>query len=144
MIKIYTKKETLTDAERIRLEEIMFYNFIMYLFKTNSNPAKVYGFVEVICTLGNCDLLIINNVVSMCMSQDYRYVPRQQEHIYLLTKSSTPVRKVTAQFSISQRDYYKIKNSDPPDIQPKFSPKQYIEIIKFMDCLTKLIPERIR
>lgn len=140
---MFSKPNTLSDAERVRLEEIAFCNFIDYLFQKNSNPTKVYGFIEVVCTLSNCNLLIINNVVSICMTQDRRYKCTKEEFIHLLSKSDMPVRRILPYLGISQRDYYKILEQDPPDIQPKFQPKQYIEMIKFLDCLRTLAPERI-
>lgn len=140
---MYKKRTTLSDAERVRLDEITFFNFIIHLFKVNSNPTKVYDFVEVICTLAQCDLLIINSVVSICMSHDRRYIPTRNEHIQLLAKSEMPVRRILTYLNISQRDYYNAIAEEPPDILPKFSPKQYIEVIKFLNCLTTLIPERI-
>jgi hypothetical protein len=140
---MYTKKTKLSDAERVRLDEITFCNFIDKLFSVNSNPTKVYSFIEVVCTLGRCDLLVINSVVSICMSQDRRYKPTKEEAIHLYAKSSMSVRNIIALVRTSQRDYYEVLNKEPPDLQPKFSPKQYIEIIKFLNCLDSLIPERI-
>ena len=140
---MYKKQITLSDAERVRLDEITFCSFIERLFSVNSNPTKVYSFVEVVCTLGRCDLLVINSVVSICMTQDRRYKPTREEQVHLYSKSSMPVRKIIPLIGISQRDYYDILDSDPPNLQPKFSPKQYIEMIKFLNCLDNLIPERI-
>ena len=140
---MYKKQITLSDAERVRLDEITFCNFIEKLFSVNSNPTKVYSFVEVVCTLGRCDLLVINSVVSICMTQDRRYKPTREEQVHLYAKSSMPVRKIIPLIGISQRDYYDLLSSEPPNLQPKFSPKQYIEMIKFLNCLDNLIPERI-
>lgn len=140
---MYKKQNTLSDAERVRLDEITFCNFIDKLFSVNSNPTKVYSFVEVVCTLGGCDLLVINNVVSICMTQDRRYKPTREERVHLYSKASMPVRKIFPIVGVSQRDYYDILDKEPPDLQPKFSPKQYIEMIKFLNCLNNLIPERI-
>lgn len=140
---MYKKARTLSDAERVRLDEITFCNFITQLFSINSNPTKVYSFVEVVCTLGRCDLLIINSVVSTCMTQDRRYKATKEELMHLYAKSNMPVRKITSLVGLSQRDYYELIKKAPPDIQPKFNPKQYIEIIKFLNCLENLIPERI-
>lgn len=140
---MYKKQETLSDAERVRLEEVTFCNFISHLFSVNSNPTKAYAFIEVVCTLGKCNLIVINGVVSICMTQDRRYVPTTHEHVYLLSKSTMSVRKITPYLGISQRDYYGYLEKEPPDIQPKFSPVQYIEMIKFIDCLHNLLPERI-
>ena len=140
---MYKKRVTLSDTDRVRLDEITFCNFIDYLFSINSNPTKVYSFIEVVCTLGKCDLVIINSVVAICMTQDRRYKPTREEQVHLYSKSSLPVRKVISIIGISQRDYYAILNQDPPVIEPRFTPKQYIEIIKFLNCLTNLIPERI-
>lgn len=133
----------LSDAERVRLDEITFCTFIKKLFSLNSNPTKVYDFVETICALGRCDLLLINSVVTVCMRQDRRYKPTREEHIFLLAKSNMPVRQILLYLGISQRDYYKVLSSESPNIQPRFDPKQYIEMIKFLNCLGNLIPERI-
>lgn len=140
---MFTKQNTLSDTGRVRLDEITFFNFIDKLFSINSNPTKVYSFIEVVCTLGGCNLLIINSVVTICMTQDRRYKPTKEEHVHLLAMSSMSVRKIIPYLEISQRDYYNILEQDPPDIQPKFTPKQYIEIIKFLNCLDSLAPERI-
>lgn len=140
---MYRKSIALSDTERVRLDEITFWNFISYLFSINSNPTKVYSFVEVVCTLGKCDLLVINSVVTICMTQDRRYLPSKEEHIHLLSKSYMSVRRIVKYLGISQRDYYETLAKEPPNVQPKFSPKQYIEIIKFLNCLTTLVPERI-
>lgn len=139
---MFKKTVTLTDAERVRLDEITFCNFIDELFSVNSNPTKVYSFIEVVCTLGRCDLLIINNVVSICMTQDRRYKLTREEQVHLYSKI-LPVRKLITTIGISQRDYYNILSQEPPDLNPKFSPKQYIEIIKFLNCLEHIIPERM-
>jgi hypothetical protein len=140
---MYKKDNTLSDAERVRLDEITFYNFIEHLFQLSSNPTKVYSFIEAVCILAPCNMTIINSVVNICMTQDRRYVPTKEEHIHLLAKSDMSVRRIVSYLNISQRDYYRILAEQPPNIQPKFSPKQYIEIIKFLNCLTNLIPERI-
>ena len=141
---MYKNRITLSDAERVRLDEITFCNFIDKLFSMNSNPTKVYGFVEVICTLGKCDLLIINGVVAICMTQDRRYKLTKEEHTHLFARACIPVRKALPILGISQRDYYTIlRSKEPPDIQPKFSPKQYIEMIKFLNCLDNIAPERL-
>lgn len=140
---MYKKDNTLSDAERVRLDEITFYNFIEHLFQINSNPTKVYSFIEAVCTLAPCNITVINSAVNICMTQDRRYRPTKEEHVHLLAKSDMSVRKIMTYLNISQRDYYSILTKSPPDIQPKFTPKQYIEIIKFLNCLTNLIPERI-
>ena len=140
---MYKKDNTLSDAERVRLDEITFYNFIEHLFQLSSNPTKVYNFIEAVCVLALCNVTIVNSVVNICMTQDRRYVPTKEEHIHLLAKSDMSVRRIVSYLNISQRDYYKVLAEPPPNIQPKFSPKQYIEIIKFLNCLTNLIPERI-
>ena len=140
---MFTKQVTLSDAERVRLDEITFCNFIDKLFSVNSNPTKVYSFIEVVCTLGKCDLLIINSVVSICMTQDRRYKATKDELVHLYSKSSLPIRKLILTLGISQRDYYETLGKDPPNLLPRFTPKQYIEMIKFLNCLDNLIPERI-
>jgi hypothetical protein len=140
---MYRKSSTLSDAERVRLDEITFCKFIDYIFQLNSNPTKVYNFVEVICNLAKCDTLIISGVVSICLTQDRRYKVSKEEHVYLLSKSTMPVRQITKYLGISQRDYYEVLEEPPPNLLPKFQPKQYIEIIKFLNCLDTLAPERI-
>ena len=140
---MFKKQVTLSDAERVRLDEITFFAFIDRLFSINSNPTKVYSFIEVICTLGKCDLIVINNTVSICMAQDRRYKTSREEQVHLYAKSSMPVRKSIAIIGVSQRSYYDILDTEPPNLQPRFTPKQYIEIIKFLNCLDSLIPERM-
>jgi hypothetical protein len=140
---MYSKRNVLSDAEQVRLEEIEFCNFIDYLFRLNSNPTKVYAFIEVVCTLSNCNLPIINGAVSICMTQDRRYKTTKEEFIHLLSKAAMPVRKLIPYVGVSQRDYYKVLRQKPPDIQPKFQPKQYIEMIKFLQGLRNLVPERM-
>ena len=62
---MYKKDNTLSDAERVRLDEITFYNFIEHLFQLSSNPTKVYSFIEAVCVLAPCNITIINSVVNI-------------------------------------------------------------------------------
>lgn len=141
---MFTRVSKISDSERVRIEEITFCKFIERLFGLNSNPTKVYGFFEVICTLSGCDLSLINDAISIVMTQDRRYVPSREEHVILLSHAGVPIRKILTTAHVTQRDYYSIINmEEPPDILPKFRPAVYIEIIKFLDCLDNLIPERI-
>ena len=140
---MFTKQSTMSDAERIRLEEITFWNFIEHLFKSNASPVKVYGFIETVCALSECKILILNDVINICMTNDRRYRPTRNELIYILSKSKLAVRTIIAETKITYRDYYKLVAEDMLPIAPKFTPEQYIEIIKFLDSLRNIVPERI-
>ena len=140
---MYTKKSKLTDAERVRLDEISFCFFILRLAQTVPDPTKLYDFIEVVCSFGDCNFVIIANLVSICMTKDRRYFPSKEEHVQLLAKSDIPVRKATKILGISQRDYYNYMYQEQLPIEPKFEPRQYIEIIKFLDAIQNIIPERI-
>lgn len=140
---MYTRKSKISDAERVRLEEITFCNFIAHLFELNLSPPKIYDFVEVICNLSGCDFKLISDAINIIMTQDRRYLPTREEHVILLSNAGVAVRRVTKELGISQRDYYSIVNmEEPPDILPKFRPALYIEMIKFLNQLEKFIPER--
>ena len=140
---MFTRQTNISDAERVRLEEIAFCNFITHLFKLNLNPPKILDFVEVICSLSGCNFTLISDAVSTIMMQDRRYVPTREEHVILLSHAGIAIRRINKMLGISQRDYYAIINmAEPPDIQPKFRPAVYIEMIKFLDHLNKLTPER--
>jgi hypothetical protein len=140
---MYSRQDILTDAEQVRFEEVKFYQFIKHLFKVNPNPVKVHSYIDSVSILADCNQIIIDNLVSMCMMNDKNFVPTHAEHIYLLIKANTSVRKTMYYAGISQREYYKVCNHPPEEVIPKLEPKQYIEAIKFMDCLTSLLPERI-
>ena len=133
-----SKQSALTEQECARLDEILFYNLTHNLFKMGKNPVQIYSFIEVMCSLASCNITIINSVVATILTEDRRFAPGRKEHIYLLSKAAVPVRKIVADFGMSNNTYYAIvdelsKSTLP--ILPKFDSKQDEEMTKFIDAL---------
>lgn len=135
---MYKKENSLTAEEAIRLDEIIFYNFIHNLFSLGHNPIKLYAFVEVVCSITNCNITILNSVVSTVLTEDKQYSPTREEHIFLLAKAANPVQNTCTIYNISPRTYYLILNKAKEagmNPTPKYDSLQHAEINKFINAL---------
>lgn len=135
----------MTEYERIRLYEIVFCNFIIELMKTNSNPIKLYDYIEATCGLIDGNKTIANSVLQTIFSNDRQYMPTKEEYLYLLVRTNLPVKKACARGHISMSTYYYYKNLTMC-IRPRFKPVQtdlIISLINHMLSVTDLIERGI-
>lgn len=141
---MYKKSHTeLTDTERIRLDEIVFYDYIQDVFQNNPNPVKVFDFVEVLCSLTRCNMLIMNSIVIEMMNGGNHFIPTKLERIYLMSKSSLGVRDICRRLDITQRTYYKYVEKTPPYITCRLTTEQHEELLRFFKNLKRIVPERM-
>lgn len=135
------KLPPLSEAERTRLREIVFYTFISQLLNAFRNPNKVLDFIESYVTLFDCSKLIINKIILCVFQKDPRYRPERNELLILLYRSGVPIRQIHTQLRISNSTLYKQVEefiADPYVITPKFNKDQNAEIKKFIACYKEL------
>lgn len=121
----------MTKEEQMRLNEIIFCNLFKKLLKTNKNPIKVYDFLTALAEVVGANVLILNNVLTIILNNDKQYIASKKEYVYLLRKSNLPVRQIVTVAHISFSTYYS-KKQEELHIEPKFSPIQYIEMMKIL------------
>ena len=121
----------MTLEEKIRLNEIIFCNLFKTLLKTNKNPIKVYDFMTALAEVIGANTLILNNVLTIILNNDKRYIASKKEYVYLLRKSDVPVRQVVAMAHISFSTYYDDAILDM-HVEPKFDAIQYAEMLKVL------------
>lgn len=117
--------------EKIRLNEIIFCNLFKRLLKQNRNPIKVYDFITALAGVVNASVPVLNNILTIILNNDKRYMPTKKEYVCLLRKSDIPVRQVIALAHISYSTYYDPKILDIY-IEPRFDPIQYGEMMKIL------------
>lgn len=122
----------MTEHERIRLYEIVFCNFIIDLMKSNSNPIKIFDYIEAMCGLIDGNKTIANSVLQTIFSNDRQYMPTKEEYLYLLVRTNLSVKKACARGHISMSTYYYYKNLDMC-VRPRFKPAQYTLIISLVE-----------
>jgi hypothetical protein len=137
---MYKKQNTLTDGEKCRLDEIIFFNLIQRIYGMHANPTKIFDFIEMLCILTKCNTTIINSVIAIVLTNDCRYAPGRDEHAYLLSKAAIPVRDIVKRVGISLTTYYNAMDvlSTQAPIYPKLSPAQTDEIGKLLDGIDDL------
>lgn len=121
----------MTKEEQIRLNEIIFCNLFKSLLKTNSNPIKVYDFMNALAEVIGANTLVLNNVLTIILNNDKHYMATKREYVCLLRKSDVPVRQVVAMAHISFSTYYDDSVLDM-HIEPRFDPIQYAEMMKIL------------
>ena len=126
----------MSQNEIIRLNEIIFCRLFKQLLTTNTNPIKVYTFVESVANLVNGNITILNSVIAIILSNDRRYMPTKQEFMYLLRKADIPVRRACKLAGLSQTTYYSMAKE--MCIQPKFTPIQYEEMLRILKTFDKI------
>ena len=67
------------DAQ-FRLNEIIFCNLFKHLLKKNRNPVKVYNMLEVMASVVDGNLIILNSVINIILNNDRRYMPTKKEY----------------------------------------------------------------
>mgnify|MGYP000869319685 CR=1 FL=1 len=135
--------DTMNEAERIRLDEITFYDYVQHIYATNKNPVKVYDYIEILCNMTDSNLILMNSLVSAMMCGGHEYIPTKQERIYLLSKSSLSVRAICKRLGISQTTYYQYLDKPPLLIASHISKEQHEELVRFFNKLSTVLPERI-
>ncbi len=121
----------MTTREKMRLNEIIFCNFFKGLLETNKNPIKVYDFINALAEVIGANTLILNNVLTIILNNDKRYMATKREYICLLRKSDLPVRQVIDMAHISYSTYYDKSILDIHS-EPKFDTIQYTEMMKVL------------
>lgn len=121
----------MTAKEKIRLNEIIFCNFFKGLLEANKNPIKVYDFINALAEVIGANTLVLNNVLTIILNNDKRYMATKREYVCLLRKSDLPVRQVIDITHISFSTYYDKRLLDMR-IEPKFDAIQYAEMLKIL------------
>ena len=121
----------MTVKEKIRLNEIIFCNLFKGLLETNKNPIKVYDFINALAEVIGANTIILNNVLTIILNNDKRYMATKREYVYLLRKSDLPVRQVVEMAHISFSTYYDKSILDIHS-EPKFDTIQYTEMMKVL------------
>ena len=119
------------NTEQIRLNEIIFCNLFKKLLKEYSNPIRVYDLIEAMAKLVDANVLVLNSVLNIILSNDEQYLPTKREYMILLKKANIPVRKACKLANMSQSTYYSMSEAEYY-IQPKFSQAQYEEMLKIL------------
>lgn len=127
------------EEERVRLHEVVFWNFIIALMKKNSNPIRIYDFIECMAQFSGCNVTVLNSVISVILANDRRYMPIRYEYVYLLIRAGVPVRYICKFSGMSQTTYYKIKDETTLIVKPKFNKEQYREMMKFMKAFINFV-----
>lgn len=135
--------DPITEIEQIRLDEITFYKYIQFIFKINPNPIRVYEFIEILGSMTECNIIIMNSIVSDMMCEGNKYKANKQEYIYLLSKSRLTVRAVCARLKITQKTYYQNLYKEDLVIKHNITKEQHEELVKFLVNINIVIPERI-
>ena len=126
----------MTTKEKMRLNEIIFCNFFKSLLETNKNPIKVYDFINALAEVIGANTLVLNNVLTIILNNDKRYMATKREYVCLLRKSDLSVRQVIEMTHISFSTYYDKRLLDM-HIEPKFDTIQYAEMMKILKFFVK-------
>lgn len=121
----------MTNSEKMRLNEIIFCNLFKSLLQLNKNPIKVYNYIEALSEVIGANTLVLNNILTIILNNDKRYMPTKKEYLWLMRKSNIPVRDVIARLHISFSTYYDPALKDMY-IEPKFDAIQYAEMMKIL------------
>lgn len=121
----------MTNNEKMRLNEIVFCNLFKRLLQMNKNPIKVYDYIAALSEVIGANTLVLNNIITIILNNDKRYMPTRKEYIWLLRRSNIPVREIISKLHISFSTYYDPALKQIP-IEPKFDAIQYAEIMKIL------------
>lgn len=124
------------DAQ-FRLNEIIFCNLFQHLLKKNRNPVKVYNMLEVMASVVDGNLIILNSVINIVLNNDRRYMPTKKEYVAALRVCGVPVRHTLAKAGMSFSTYYKWKDEEIV-LKPRFTPAQYNEMMKILNLFSDL------
>ena len=124
------------DAQ-FRLNEIIFCNLFKHLLKKNRNPVKVYNMLEVMASVVDGNIIILNSVINIILNNDRRYMPTKKEYVAALRECGVPVRRTLAKAGMSFSTYYKWKDEEMV-IKPRFTPAQYTEMMKILNLFSDL------
>lgn len=105
---------------------------------------RIYDLVELLCDLSGASYIRLQAVISTIAIGDRRVMPSRRELVLLYRKAGYSVRDTCRMTKLSMRDYYAIVRGDNTDLtfQPKFEPTQSIEITKFLNGVSSVLPER--
>lgn len=121
----------MTIKEKMRLNEIIFCNLFKSLLQLNKNPIKVYDYISALAGVIGANTLVVNNILTIILNNDKRYMPSKKEYLCLMRRSSIPVRDIIARLHISFSTYYAHDLKDM-HIEPKFDAIQYAEMMKIL------------
>lgn len=126
----------MTDAEQIRLNEIIFCKLFQQLLKQHVNPIKVYDLISAVAAVTDANMLVLNNVINTILNNDRQYMYTKREYAYLLKKSDVSVRRTCKLAGISPNTYYS-DATDDLHTEPRFTPIQYAEMMKVLQFFNK-------
>jgi len=121
----------MTVKEKMRLNEIIFCNLFKKLLQLHKNPIKVYDYISALAEVIGANKLVVNNILTIILNNDKRYMPSKQEYLCLMRRSSIPVREIVSKLHISFSTYYD-SNLKDMYIEPKFDAIQYAEMMKIL------------
>lgn len=121
----------MTNNEKMRLNEIIFCNLFKSLLQLNKNPIKVYDYISSLSEVIGANTLVLNNILTIILNNDKRYMPTKKEYLCLMRRSAIPVRDIISRLHISFSTYYDPALKDMY-IEPKFDAIQYAEMMKIL------------
>lgn len=127
----------MNEQERLRYNELVFYQYISGMLKKYKNPISVYKMVRSSAELAGCDMNILNSVLNETFTNEKAVAPIKEESMYLLRLSGTPVREICKYLHAGNSTYYKYRYNEYR-VEPKFSKEQNEEMYKLMRFIIDL------
>lgn len=130
----------LNEEEQMRLKEIQIYLTIYNICSVFNTVTTAVNFIEYVAEIMNCNITIINNIVSRAIKKDEAFVPSLNEVHVLLYRSGYPIRAINdITHKGNTRIYTDVKRyaQDPYTIRKRLTYAQHIEVNKLIEGLNK-------
>lgn len=130
----------LNEEEQMRLKEIQIYLTIYNICSVFNTVTTAVNFIEYVAEIMDCNVTIINNIVSRAIKKDEAFVPSLNEVHVLLYRSGYPIRAINdITHKGNTRIYTDIKRytQDPYTIRKRLTYAQHVEVNKLIEGLNK-------
>lgn len=128
----------MTEAQRKRLNEIVFVQYVDSTLKRVSNPSRLYILMDTICEMYGGNSLLLRKAVSEVLCRRDMYKAGQQEIRALAHHTKAPLQRVLKLLGVSRATYYR-SNNDEMIKQPQFEQEYYSEVEEFLKFLKETL-----